>query len=109
MDFLQFADVSFQPDTNIGRLCEILNNTVGNAIWCDAFAIRNKKWFLLVNNIVAVMNNNILCGCFGIYPRLAGGILDPVNDTDFYVLCNKKLNYADYIEKCISGRKRTIS
>jgi len=32
-----------------------------------------------------------------------------MKDINFYVLCNKKLNYADYIEKCISSRKCTIS
>jgi hypothetical protein len=93
MDFLQLAYVSFQPDTNIGRLCEVLKNMVGKAIWCDTFAIRNTKGLWLVNNIVAVMNNNkILCGSFGIYPSFTTGILDSVKDIDFYVLCNKKLN-----------------
>ena len=33
MDFLHFGSVSFQPNTNIGHLCEELNNMVGNSIW----------------------------------------------------------------------------
>ena len=35
MDFLHFGSVSFQPNTNIGHLCEELNSMVGNAIWND--------------------------------------------------------------------------
>jgi len=54
-------------------------------------------------------NNNILCGCYGLFPSYVARILNSVKDINFYVLCNKILNYADYIEKCISGRKCTIS
>jgi len=43
MDFLHFGSVSFQPDTNIGHLCEELNNMVGNAIWYDNFNFQNTK------------------------------------------------------------------
>jgi len=32
-----------------------------------------------------------------------------VKDISFTVVCNKKLNYTDYIKLCISDRKRTIS
>jgi len=32
-----------------------------------------------------------------------------VKDINFYVVCNKKLNYADYIKQCISNRKCIIS
>ena len=38
MDFLHFGSVSFQPNTNIGHLCEELNNMVGNAIWNDCMS-----------------------------------------------------------------------
>jgi hypothetical protein len=104
MDVLHFGSVLFQPDKNIGQLCEKLNNMVGSAIGYDTFAIRNIKWLWFVNNIIAAMNNdNILCGCFGLFPCYVAGILD----SD--VLCNKKLTYADYFEECISGRKCTIS
>ena len=77
MDFLHFGGVSFQPDTNIGQLCEELNNIIGNAIWYDTFNIRNTKWLWFVNNIVAVINNNnVLCGCFGLLTSYVAGILD---------------------------------
>jgi len=46
---------------------------------------------------------------FGLFPSYVAGILNSVKDVNFYVMCNKKLNYAYYIEKCISGRKCTIS
>jgi hypothetical protein len=92
MDFLHFGHVSFRPGTNIGKLCEDLNNTVGKAIWYDTFAIRNTKWLWFVNDIVAIKNtDNILCGCFGLYPSFVAGILDSVKDINFYVLCNKKI------------------
>jgi hypothetical protein len=110
MDFLHFGSVSFQLDTNIGHLCEELNNKVGNAIWYDTFNIGNTKWLWRVNDIVALMDrDSILCGCFELYPSLVAGILDSVKDISFYAVCNKKLNYADYIKQCISDRKCTIS
>ena len=110
MDFLHFGSVSFQPDTNLGHLCEELNNVVGNAIRYDTFNIRNIKWLWLVNDIVAAMNSDgILCGSFELYPSFVAGILNSVKDISFTVVCNKKLNYTDYIKLCISDRKRTIS
>jgi hypothetical protein len=79
MNFLRFASVSFQPDTNIGHLCEELNNVVGNAIWYDTFNIRNTKWLRLVNDIVALMNRDgILCGSFELYPNFVAGMLNSV-------------------------------
>jgi len=110
MDFLHFGSVSFQPDTNIGHLCKELNNMVGNAIWYDTFNIQNTKWLWLVNNIVAVINKDgILCGCFELYTSFVAGILNSAKDINFYVVCNKKVNYANYINQCISDRKCTIS
>jgi hypothetical protein len=44
-----------------------------------------------------------------IYPSFVAGKFDSVKDINFYVVCNKKLNYADYIKQCISYRKCTIS
>ena len=91
MDFLHFRSVSFQPDTNIGLLCEELNNMVGNAIWYDTFNIQNTKWLWLVNDIVAAMNRDgIKYGCFKLYPSFVAGILNSVKDINFYVECNKK-------------------
>jgi hypothetical protein len=52
MDFLEFTGVSFQPDTNVGHLCEELNNIVGKGISYDTLDIRNVKWLLLVNDVV---------------------------------------------------------
>jgi hypothetical protein len=47
---------------------------------------------------------NILCGFFELFPSYVVGVLDSVKDISFYVLCNEKPNYADYIKKCISGK-----
>ena len=106
MDFLHFGSVSFQPDTNLGHLCEELNNVVGNAIRYDTFNIQNTKWLWLVNDIVAAMNRDgILCGSFELYPSFVAGTLNSVKYINFYVVCNKKVNYADYIKQCISNRK----
>ena len=33
------------------------------------------------------------------YPKLC------VEEIHFYVLCSEKLNYADYVEKCIDGKE----
>jgi len=76
MDFLHFDSVSFQPYTNIGGLCEDFIEIVGQGIYYDTFKIRNTKWLWFVNDIVAVMNNdNILRGCFGLFPSYVVGIL----------------------------------
>jgi len=110
MDFLHFGSVSFQPDTTIWHLCEELNNMVGNAIWYDTFNIQNTKWLWLVNDIVAAMNRDgVQCCCFELYPSFVAGVLNSVKDINFYVVCNKKVNYADYIKQCISNHKCTIS
>jgi len=110
MDFLHFGSVSFKPDKNIGHLCKELNNMVFDAIWYDTFNIQNRKWLWLVNDIVALMNRDgILCGCFEFYPSFVAGIVNSVKYISFYVVCNKKLNYSDFIKQCISNRKCTIS
>jgi hypothetical protein len=31
-----------------------------------------------------------------------------VEEINFYVLCSEKLNYADYVEKCIAGKECTF-
>jgi hypothetical protein len=80
---------------------------VGNAIRYDTFAIRNMKWLWFVNDTVEVINNNNIlhvCGCFELYLTFVAGILDSVKGINFYVACNKKLNYADYIKQCISEK-----
>ena len=110
MDYLDFKDVSFRANTNIGRLCENLSNIVGQCTWYDTFKIKNSQRLWLLNNIFAVMNkHNILCGCFGLYSSFVAGILNSVKQIHFYVLCNEELDYADYTEKCIAGKNCCIS
>jgi len=68
MDFLDFANVSFLPNSSIGELCEELNTIVGVGIWCDTFQVQNTKWLWLVNDIVTTLNNdNVLCASFGLF------------------------------------------
>ena len=43
MDFLDFADVSFQTNASIGRLCEDLNHIIGYGIWYDTFQVQKFK------------------------------------------------------------------
>jgi len=59
MDFLNFRDVSFLPDSSIGRLCEDLNSIVGQGVWYDIFQVKYTMWFCFVNDIVTTMNNEI--------------------------------------------------
>jgi hypothetical protein len=91
MDFLEFADVSFRPNADIGYLCEELNNILRESIWYDNFKIQNTKWLWLVNDVEAINSNKVLCGSFGLYPSFVAGILNSVKEINFYVLCNKKL------------------
>jgi hypothetical protein len=62
MDFIEFADVSFRPNENIGHLCEELNSVLGEGIWYVTFETRNTKWLWLVNNVAAIKSNKALCG-----------------------------------------------
>jgi hypothetical protein len=56
-----------------------LNTTVGQGIWYDTFQVQNTKWLWLVNNIVTTMySDNMICGCFGIFPSYVAGILNSV-------------------------------
>jgi len=57
---------------------------------------------------MAVNSDKVLCGSFGMYPSYVAGILNSVEEIHFYLLCNKKLNYADYVEKCIAGKVCTF-
>jgi len=110
MDSLDFRNVSFLPNSSIGRLCEDLNNIVGHGLWHDTFQVKNTKWLWLVNDIVTAMNSyKVLCGSFGLYPSYVAGVLNSVKKINFYVLCCEKLNYADYIEKCIAGKDHSVT
>ena len=94
MDFLDFANDSFEPNTIIGRLYQDLNNIVGHGIFYDTFQVQNTEWFWLVNDIVTTLNSaEVLCGCFGLYPTYVAGNLNFVKEIHFYVLCSKKLHY----------------
>ena len=104
MDFLEFANISLLPNASIGRLFEDFNNIVGHGIWYDTFQVQNTEWLWLVNDIVTTMNSDkVLCGCFGLYPSYVADILNSVKEIHFYVLCSKKLHYAEYIEKRNAG------
>jgi len=109
MDFLDFRNVSYLPNSSIGCLCEDLNNIVGQGVWYDTFQVQNTKWLWFVNDIVTTMNSDrALCGSFGLYASYVTGILNSVKEIHFYVLCSEKLNYADYVEKCIAGKVCTF-
>jgi len=106
MDFLNFRDVLFLPNSSIGRLCKGLNNIVGQGVWYDKFQVHNTSWLWVVNDIVSTMKSDkVLCGSFGLYPSYATGNLNSVNAIHFYVICSEKLSYADYILKCIAGKE----
>ena len=87
-----------------------LKNTVGQGIWYDTFQVQNSKWLWLVNDIVTTMNSdNMLCGCFGLFPSYVAGILNSVKQINFYVLCNKRrLRCASYLEICVAGKECTF-
>ena len=90
MDFLDFSDVSFLPNSSIGQFCEDLNTIVGQGIWYDIFQVQNTKWLCLVNDIVTTINSdNVLRASFGFYPSYVAGILNSVKEINFHVLCNK--------------------
>jgi hypothetical protein len=87
-----------------------LNSTVGQGIWYDTFQVQNTKWLWLVNDNITTMNsNNMLCGCFGLYPSYVAEILNLVKEINFYVLCNKRrLRCATYLEKCVARKECTF-
>jgi hypothetical protein len=109
MDFLDFSDVSFLPNSDIVQLCEDLNTIIGQGIWYDTFQIRNTKWLWLENELVTTLNSDkILCGTFGLYPSYVAGILNSVKEINFYVLCNKHIRYGKHIRNCIAGKECTF-
>ena len=110
MDFLGIRNVSYLPNSSIVRLCEDLNNAIGQGVWYDTFQVQNTKWLWFVNDIVKTVNSDkVSCGSFSLYPSYAAGILNCVKQIHFHVLCCEKLNYADYIEKCISGKECSVT
>jgi len=62
MDFLNFTDVSFNPNESVGLLCEDLNNIIGQGIWYDTFHAQNTKLLQFVHDIITDMNNDkVMC------------------------------------------------
>jgi hypothetical protein len=109
MDFLDFFDVSFLSNLGIGHLCENLNSIIGQGVWYDTFQILNTRWLWLVNDLVtALKSSNVLCGTFGLYSSYVAGILNSVKENNFYVLCNKRINYGKHIRTCIAGKECTF-
>ena len=43
MDFLEFRDLSFRRNKNIGRLCEELKDILEQGIWDDAIEVHQYK------------------------------------------------------------------
>jgi hypothetical protein len=48
-------------------------------------------------------------GSFGLYASYVAGILNSAKEINFYVLCDKHVNYAKYIETCIAGKSALLS
>jgi len=67
MDFLDFPDVSFLPNSSIGQLCEDLNTIVGQGIWYNRFQVQNTKWLWLVNIVTAIISDSVICCSFGLF------------------------------------------
>jgi len=108
MGFQEFIDVSFLPYLSLGKLCEDLNTTVEQGIWYDTFQVQNTKWLWLVNgNVTTINNDNMLCGSLGLFPSYVAGILNSIKEISFYVLCNKRLGCASYLEKYFAGKECT--
>ena len=59
--------------------------------------------------VTGINNEKALCGCFGLYPSFVAGILNLTQQIHFFVLCNKQLDYENYIEKCISNKECGVS
>jgi hypothetical protein len=109
MDFLEFSDVSFDSNANIGHLCEELNDILGESI-CYVWYVQDSKYKVAVVCEWCCYGHEqwkMKCGTFGLYPTFVAGTLR--QEINFHVLCNNKLNYSDYIEKCISGKQCIIS
>ena len=110
MDILLFNSFSFETEGNVGQLCQNLCRLIRQGIYYDTFKILNTKWLCLVNNIVTAMNSvKMRCSVFRIYPCYVAGILNSVKAINLYVLCSEMVNYLDYIKKCVTVKKCTIS
>jgi hypothetical protein len=86
MNFLDFSDVSFLPNSGIGQMCEKLSTIIGQGILHDTFQIRNTKWLWLVNDLTTLNSDNVLCDTFGLYPGYVAGFLNSVKEINFCVV-----------------------
>jgi len=79
------------------------------ALEYDTFQVQNTKWLGLVNDIFTTINSdNVLYASLGVFPSYVAAILNSVTEIHLYVLCDKHINYARYIEKCIAGKECTF-
>jgi hypothetical protein len=76
MDFLEFLNVSYLPNCSIGRLCEDLNNNVGQGVWYDTFQVQNTKWLRFVNYIITTVNSDSVVRLIWSAPSYVAGILN---------------------------------
>jgi hypothetical protein len=54
-------------------------------------------------------SDNMLCGCFGLFPSYAAEILNSVKEINFYVICNKRrLRFASYLENLLLEKECTF-
>jgi len=45
---------------------------------------------------------------FGMYPSFVAGVLNWARRIHFFVLCNEKLNYEKYFEKCVGDKECSV-
>ena len=110
MDFLDFTDVSFLPNSSIGQLCGNLNTIVEQGIWYDILQVKNKKHLWLLNDIVTIINsNNVLGASFRLYPSYVPAILNSVKEINFSVLCDKHINYEKYFDKILQEKSALLN
>jgi len=110
MECQQFQNISFSTNSSTGRLCKNLNEIVVQGIYYDTFKIQNTKCLWFVNDIFSALNkDNLLGGSFALYPSYVAEILHTVKEIRFYMLCNKRCHYTQYIEMCIAGKECAIT
>jgi hypothetical protein len=99
MDFLDPSAISFGTQFNMGLVCERLTDIIAVGSWFDTFTVKHTRWLSLVRKIITVINSDfVLCGVFCFYPNYVAGILDVVEKTHFYVLCNDTIICVEYLE-----------
>jgi len=106
---IQYAFIAESPK-RIGTKWIVAGKNLQNgAVWyisSSKYKVGVVGWLTILLRTVGVMNSdNMLCGCFGLFPSYVAGILNSVKQLNFYVLCNKRrLRCASYLEKCVAGK-----